>query len=259
MSKNSGGERPFDPGVEARASELSERMLRLASKVELAEQFLASAAHEMKTPLANVRGELQLALMRQRTPEEYRQAIALALEHTEQLIELTNDLLMFAKISYAPSVLPRERCNVRAIILEALDIAAQRRGERRVKLEIDAELEVEGRPEELTRLFRNLLDNSLEYAPAEFAISAKSERRGAEVIIALEDGGRALSAELVDTLFLPFRRGSSAGGGGFGLGLSIARAIARGHGGDLTVDTAAPNMRFLVQLPLLPGPSEQRR
>src|SRR5688572_31004068 len=114
MNQDSGGGRPVDPGVEARASELTEGMLRLASKVDLAERFLASAAHEMKTPLANLSGELQLALMRERSEDEYRAAITLALAHTEQLVELTNDLLMFARVSYAPAPAEPEECNLRA-------------------------------------------------------------------------------------------------------------------------------------------------
>ncbi len=71
-----------DPGVEARALELAEGMARLSNKVDLAERFLANAAHEMKTPLANVRGELQLALMRERSADEYKGAIEAALSHT---------------------------------------------------------------------------------------------------------------------------------------------------------------------------------
>jgi two-component system, OmpR family, sensor kinase len=257
MHRRSGGGKPVDPGVEARASELSERMIKLASKVELAEQFLACAAHEMKTPLANVRGELQLALMRERTPEEYRQAMGLALEHTQQLIDLTNDLLMFAKITYTSSVLPHEPITVRAAVLDALDIAAQRKGERSVKVNVDDRLVVDGRPEELTRLFRNLLDNAFDYAPAGGVVAVNARQDGDDVVVAVEDSGPALAAELAEVLFLPFRRGSSVGGGGFGLGLSIARAIARSHGGELVLDTTAPNVRFLVRLPLFFETSNQ--
>lgn len=253
MQNESGGGRPVDPGVEARASQLTEGMLRLASKVDLAERFLASAAHEMKTPLANLRGELQLALMRERAADEYRQAIGLALEHTEQLIELTNDLLMYAKISYAPAPPEPEECNVRAVVLDALHVATQRKGQRRVQVEIDERLNLLGRPEELTRLFRNLLDNALEYSPATAAVSVRvAEVEDGELTVAVEDGGPPLDPALAETLFLPFRRGSSAGGGGFGLGLGIARAIARGHGGDLSLDQSARTVRFLVRLPLVP-------
>ncbi len=251
MDNESGGGLPVDPGVAARASELTEGMLRLASKVDLAERFLASAAHEMKTPLANLSGELQLALMRERSADEYRQAIAVALEHTEQLIELTNDLLMFARISYTPAPPDPEECNLRALILDALHMSQQRKGEREVLIEVDEALDVAGRPEELTRLFRNLLDNALEYAPPELPVVTRAVREQEKVVVAVEDGGKKLDAGLAAAIFMPFRRGASTRGSGFGLGLGIARAIARGHGGDLTLDQTAPNVRFLVRLPLL--------
>jgi two-component system, OmpR family, sensor kinase len=249
MQNDSGGGRPVDPGVEARASELTQGMLRLASKVDLAERFLASAAHEMKTPLANVRGELQLALMRERDASEYRLAIVQALDHTEQLIELTNDLLMFARISYTPAPSDPEECNLRAVILDALHLAIRRKGERRVEIAVDDELNLYGRPEELTRLFRNLLDNALEYSPPEGPILVRAVRDGEKIAVAIEDNGKALDPALAETLFMPFRRGTSGGGGGFGLGLGIARAIARGHGGDLTLDLGAEHVRFVLRLP----------
>lgn len=248
MSEELGGRR-VDPGVEARASELTEGMLRLASKVELAERFLASAAHEMKTPLANLRGELQLALMRERTAEEYREAIVLGLSHTEQLIELTNDLLMLAKIMYTSAIVEAKECNLRAVVCDALHLATQRKGERAVVVEVDEQLSVEGRADELARVFRNLLDNSLEYAPSGSPVMVRAELDGDWLLVSVQDSGKALDAEAAEVLFLPFRRGPNAGGGGYGLGLSIARAIARAHGGDLNLDSSAATMRFVVRLP----------
>jgi len=245
-------DRSVDPGVEARASQLTEGMLRLASKVDLAERFLANAAHEMKTPLANLSGELQLALMRERGAEEYRQAITLALEHTEHLVELTNDLLMFARISYTPAPQDPEPCNLRAVILDALHVSQRRKGERAVVVDVEEELDVVGRPEELARLFRNLLDNALEYSPPDAPVVTRCTIHEGEVVIAVEDGGKPIDPGLAETLFLPFRRGPGAGGGGYGLGLGIARAIARRHGGDLSLDHAVASVRFLVRLPLLP-------
>jgi two-component system OmpR family sensor kinase len=240
-----------DPGVAARALELADGMARLSTKVDLAERFLANAAHEMKTPLANVRGELQLALMRERSLPEYKGAIEAALGHTERLIELTNDLLTFAKVSYRPVLPPVEPCNLKAILSNAFQIAAQRYGvERGFELVIDADLVVPGRGEELTRLFRNLLENALNYSPAGTAVSVGVDRLGREVVIAVENEGSPITQELAETIFLPFQRGSSSGSGGFGLGLGIARAIARAHDGELVVDTRSARPRFVVTLPV---------
>jgi two-component system heavy metal sensor histidine kinase CusS len=237
--------------VEARAGALTEGMLRLASKVDLAERFLASAAHEMKTPLANLRGELQLALMRERSAADYRRAIGLALSHTEHLIDLTNDLLTFARVSYAATHAEPEACSLRTVVADALQLAQGRKGERKILTHVDESCRVSGCPEELTRLFRNLLDNALEYSPPGQAIAIRGASGESEVSVSVEDGGKPLNAASAEALFLPFRRGSGASGTGFGLGLCIGRAIARRHGGDLTIDHAAPCVRFVVRLPLL--------
>jgi signal transduction histidine kinase len=239
-----------DPGVEARALELAEGMARLSSKVDLAERFLANAEHEMKTPLANVRGELQLALMRERSADEYKAAIEAGLVHTERLIELTNDLLTFAKVSYRPVLPPSEPCNLKAMLSNAFQIAAQRYGaERGFDFGVDAEFVVSGRGEELTRLFRNLFENALNYSPPGTPVVVSVERLGRELVVAVENEGAPITPEFAETMFLPFQRGSSSGSGGFGLGLGIARAIARAHEGELVVDTRAPRPRFVVTLP----------
>jgi signal transduction histidine kinase len=122
--------------------------------------------------------------------------------------------------------------------------------ERGFELVIDADLVVPGRGEELTRLFRNLLENALNYSPAGTAISVGVDRLGREVVIAVENEGSPITQELAETIFLPFQRGSSSGSGGFGLGLGIARAIARAHDGELVVDTRAARPRFVVTLPV---------
>jgi two-component system heavy metal sensor histidine kinase CusS len=251
MSHQQGGGKRVDPGVEERARELAQGMLRLASRVDLAERFLASAAHEMKTPLANLRGELQLALMREREVAEYKSAIAGALGHTEELIELTNDLLMYARVSYTPAPPQPEECNLHALVHDAAQFAQRRKGERQVVIEIDEGFDVPGRPDELTRLFRNLLDNAVEYSPPGVPVIVRADPLGERIVTRVEDGGRPLSPELASLIFEPFQRGPDAGGAGFGLGLGIARAIARGHGGDLMLDRQAPCVSFVVTLPLL--------
>ena len=120
---------------------------------------------------------------------------------------------------------------------------------RMLELTIEQELVVSGRGEELTRLFRNLLENALDYSPAGSPVTVSVDRIGRELVIAIENEGPPITPELAETIFLPFQRGASAGsGGGFGLGLGIARAIARAHEGELVVDTRAARPRFVVTL-----------
>lgn len=239
-----------DAGVEARAEEILTGMERLASRVQATERYIAHAAHELKTPLANLRGELQLALMRERTREEYKLAIANSLEHTDQLIELTTDLLMLAMLTHA-SKRPEPRAYLlKAVVEEALQLASQRAlAPHELELQIPDDLTVFVRTDEATRMFRNLLDNALEHSPAgaKVRVGARPVPDERFVEIVVENEGPPIDPELASEIFHPFRRGSS--GRGIGLGLSIARAVVESAGGSLVLDTNAASPRFVVRLP----------
>jgi two-component system heavy metal sensor histidine kinase CusS len=240
-----------DAGVEARAQEILAGMERLTNRVQAAERYIAHAAHELKTPLANLRGELQLALMRERTREQYKLAISNSLEHTNQLIELTSDLLMLAMISQASRRPDPRPYHVKAVVLEAIQLASQRAlAPRELDVDVPEELSAFGRSDETTRMLRNLLDNALEHSPqgATVRIGARAMPEDRFVEIVVENDGPPIDAELAAEVFQPFRRGSSGSDRGIGLGLSIARAVAESAGGSIELDTSATSPRFVVRL-----------
>ena len=248
-----GAKRPSgaDPGVEARAQEILSGMERLTNRVQAAERYIAHAAHELKTPLANLRGELQLALMRERTREEYKLAISNSLDHTDQLIELTSDLLMLAMLSQASKRPEPRPYNLKAVVQEAIQLASQRAlAPQELEVDVPEEMHAFGRPDETTRMLRNLLDNALEHSPrgatVRLAARALPEERLLEIVV--ENDGPPIDVELAVEIFVPFRRGSEGSGRGFGLGLSIARAVAESAGGSLVLDTNAASPRFVVRL-----------
>ncbi len=240
-----------DAGVEARAQEILSGMERLANRVQAAERYIAHAAHELKTPLANLRGELQLALMRERSREEYKLAISNSLEHTNQLIELTSDLLMLAMLSQASRRPEPRPYNLRAIVQEAIQLASQRAlAPRELDVQVPEELMAFGRTDETTRMLRNLLDNALEHSPpgATVRVSARALPGERFIELAVENDGPPIDAELAAEIFQPFRRGSSGSGRGIGLGLSIARAVVDSAGGSLELDATAATPRFVARL-----------
>jgi two-component system heavy metal sensor histidine kinase CusS len=240
-----------DAGVEARAQEILSGMERLANRVQAAERYIAHAAHELKTPLANLRGELQLALMRERTREDYKLALSNSLAHTDQLIELTSDLLMLAMLSQASRRPEPRPYNLKAIVQEAIQLASQRAlAPRELEVEVPDELTAFGRTDETTRMLRNLLDNALEHSPqgATVRVSARAVPDERFVEIVVENEGPPVDAALAAEIFEPFRRGSSGSGRGIGLGLSIARAVVESAGGSLVLDTTAASPRFVARL-----------
>ncbi len=144
---------------------------------------------------------------------------------------------------------PAEPCNLKAILSNAFQIAAQRYGaERSFELGVDSEIVVSGRGEELTRLFRNLFENALNYSPSGSPVAVSVERLGRELVIAVENEGSAITPEFADTMFRPFQRVRAPAPEASGSG-SASRARSRAPRGELVVGTRATRPRFVVTLP----------
>lgn len=245
----------------ALAADLDHMISQLGELVRTQRTFISHAAHELRSPLATLLGELQLALRRPREAGAYRVALEEMRGDVEGLVLLTEDLLLLARLQ-ADAALAREPVRVEAFVQDALRMARGLADEREVTIEVRgldplraAELRaVRGEP---ARLLRNLIDNAVTHSP-----------RGGTVVVTLVAAGRTLEVAVVDSgpgvapedrpqIFAPFyrsARGELTRAGGTGLGLSIARAIAESSGGDLTLDEGHEGgARFVAHLPLVTG------
>jgi signal transduction histidine kinase len=218
------------------------------------QRFVAQAAHELRGPLTVVQGQLALALRRPRSEEEYRAAIGEALDATRDLRDLTEDLLDLGR---AGAPVMREPTS----IAKAARMAARlvRAEADRASIAIDLRVRdalVAGHGGDLVRLLRNLLENAVRHSPARGRVAVEAAVVGSSVEIAVADEGDGVPEADRDRIFDPFFRGArerADGSAGAGLGLSIVRAIARAHGGDVHLDAAhAGGARFVVRLPALP-------
>jgi len=236
---------------------IDEMIDRLALLLRSQQQFIAHAAHELRSPLTTLYGELTNALRKSRGIDEYRAAIDAALDSTRRLKNLTEDLLSLARLGAEPA-----RAEVNAPLDGAIDEALQSiEAERRAKdVRVVARplaTTVVGRAADLTRMFRNLLENGVRHSPAGEEVSIEAQVRGPNVEIHVTDKGSGVAAEDRDRVFEPFYRGSRVRGAsipGAGLGLSIARDIARLYGGDIVIDEhQSTGAHFVVTLPLAPG------
>jgi two-component system heavy metal sensor histidine kinase CusS len=232
---------------------------RLAVLLNSQQQFIAHAAHELRSPLSTLYGELTNAVRRPRTNEEYSAAIEQALRSTRKLKDLTEDLLTLARLG-AKDLEPREVLSVGAVASEVLDdlrpsIDARRIG---VRLSVEEAAVVEGRRNDLLRLFRNLIENAIRHSPDGGAIEVRARALAGEVTIEVADDGPGVPEPDRAKIFAPFfRRSPKAGGAapGTGLGLAIARDVARLHGGDVTLAAggAGQGAVFVVRLPRAPS------
>ncbi len=210
-------------------------------------EFTANAAHELRTPLATLRARLESRF----SPQELGDVTL----EIHQLARLVEQLLCLARLDsqeqfqFAPF-------DAHAVALEvARELApVALESEHYVTATTpDASVPAHGNAT-LTRLvFRNLIENAIQYTPSGTSITLSAE--GSTVIIA--DDGPGISADAAATLFERFRRGPNASGTGAGLGLAIAKCIMERQGGRLSLDASAPRgARFVMEFP---APSALRR
>lgn len=240
-------------GMELRslAKDLNGMIAHMAKLVDVSRRFVSHAAHELRSPLSVLRGELELALHRPRSEAEYRQALEATREQAERLIVLAEDLLTLAKLDAQPQVRAKSRVALRGIVERVLeDLPQQAKARVRMEVTIGNE-EVRGWPLDLQRVVRNLLDNALGHAPIDSVLRVRSEQMTKTVRLLVEDQGCGIDPALSERIFEPFFRGATSHlSAGNGLGLSIAREIAHKHGGELAVDPSyGTGARFVLTLP----------
>ena len=235
------------------ARDLNEMIERLGMLLASQNQFIAHAAHELRSPLTTLYGELSLALRRSRDIDSYRQSIEEALGSARRLKTLAEDLLTLARLG-APQDEPKEEVRVSAVIEAAARSVAAEAAERSVAVRVDGACHViSARALELERLFRNLIENAIRYSPRGGTVRAGLREEAGGVAVMIADEGPGIPVEDRERIFEPFYRGPRAQASdlpGAGLGLAIARQIARSHGGDvhLGLDYGL-GATFIVRLP----------
>lgn len=242
------------------AADLDHMIAHLAALVDAQRTFVSHAAHELRSPLSTLRGELQLALRRPRDAAGYQRTIEEALVDVEALARLSEDLLVLARVQARG--LDAEQAVVGEVVAEALRLSRGPAEARRVSLEeapenaASAGLVVRGDRGELTRALRNLVENAVAHGPADAPVTVTVTPGDGAVEIAVTDRGPGVSPEDEPHIFEPFYRGSKDRGDdrpGAGLGLAIARGITRNVGGDIVFDRAHQGgARFVLTLSLPP-------
>jgi signal transduction histidine kinase len=211
---------------------------------ELKSNFVAIASHELRTPASSVYGVLATLAGREELPAATRDALTkVGFEQAERLRRLIEQLLDLSQLDARR--IPIER---RPIVLQLTlgeIIASAVPHEPNVQLDVAPNLAAVLDPLVLDRVVSNLLINAVRYGSAPITVSA--ETRDRHLRIAVQDSGEGIPEDLQPELFERFARGEDARGSG--LGLTIARAYARAHGGDLVFVPEAPGARFELLLP----------
>jgi signal transduction histidine kinase len=240
-----------DPEMAQLAGDVNHMIDRLASLLRSQEEFVTHAAHELRSPMTTLYGELAHALRRSRDGEGYRHAIEEALESTQRLKELAESLLTLARIGGSAEE-PAEPVALDGVLGRAMRAVAGAAARRNVQLDVGDELPtVRGRAQDLERLFCNLFENAIRHSPDGGRVRIEAHERGDSVRVRVVDEGPGVSIEDRERIFQPFYRSPAAyGTPGYGLGLAIARKIARAHGGELGLGGSTRGAEFVVDLPL---------
>jgi len=211
---------------------LNSMLDRLEAALARERRFVSDASHELRTPLAALRTELELALRRERTPEELLDALRSAAEETERLSRLAEDLLVLARADGGQLPVRPERLAARELLADVQGRYELRTCEARRPLEIDVQDDLELSVDRLRteQAIGNLIENSLRHGRGRIRLHAR--RRNGRVELHVRDEGPGFPEAFLDHAFEPFSRGDQArSGAGAGLGLAIVDVIARAHGG----------------------------
>ena len=248
---------PASPDEVGRLAATFDHMLeRIHCAYQRQRQFTADAAHELRTPLALLRTQIEVTLARRGTPDEYHTVLASIDEDAVRMTQLVNDLLTLARADDGQEALEFEPLHLNALVddvVAAMARLAESRGVRLERSTAEPEVLVEADQTRLTQLVVNLVDNGLKYTPAGGTVTLSVDQTPTGTLLRVADTGVGIAPEHLPHLFERFYRVDKARAraeGGAGLGLAISQWVARAHGGDITVESRpGRGTTFTVRLP----------
>jgi signal transduction histidine kinase len=223
--------------LERLGSTLNEMLARLEAGLQRERDFVAEAGHELRTPLALLRTELELALQHGGSAQDLRGALSASLEEVDRLAQLADDLLLIARYDRGRLQLRLESVDAGELLMSVVRRFQLRADEtaRPLTGEAPAGLRLHGDRIRLEQALGNLVDNALRYGSGRVSLSAAGVDGRVELHVADEGGG--FGDGFLERAFERFSR-ADHGGPGAGLGLSIVRVIAEAHGGSVDAENA---------------------
>ncbi|MEG5059948.1 ATP-binding protein [Microcoleus sp. A2-C5] len=227
---------------------------RLERSFKQASRFSGDAAHELKTPLAILQGQLELALHQVESGSEVQQTLSNLLDEVRRLSEITRKLLLLSLADAGRMGLHRVEVNVSALLSEIAEDMELLAPHLDVQMEIAPNLFIKGDRDLLVQVLQNLVGNAIKYNLPKGWLRLQAECQEKRVIVTIVNSSQDISFGERDRIFERFHRGDSTQIQkieGSGLGLSLAREIARAHGGDIQLEAAILGQTgFILSLPL---------
>jgi two-component system OmpR family sensor kinase len=230
---------------------------RLESAFREQRRFLADASHELRTPLAIVSGHIEIVNREDLAPEERAEELALVADEVARMGRLVDDMLALARLETG-AARPFQLLEVKTLLQEA---AGRGRvlGERRFRVESEADLWVYGEPDQLMQALLNLINNAVAHTDERSEITLTASGTKETVGIGVADEGRGIRPEDLDRVFDRFFRasGTRGVGGGSGLGLAIVKRLVEMHGGVVEAENRTlGGAIFTITLPRAEEPQD---
>lgn len=205
-------------------------------------ELVANVSHDLRTPLASLRGYLDTLLLKegQLTPDEQRRFLEIASRHSERLGKLIEELFELAKLDSQVTPIRAEPFSMPELVQDVVQKFQLRAEQAGVKLVADFRPDlplVSGDIALMERVLENLIENAIRYTPDGGSVTVSIVPEGGKLAVRVADTGRGIAEESLPYIFDRFYRGEEARGGGAGLGLAIARRILELHGASLTAQS----------------------
>ena len=240
------------------AGTFNEMLTRLEESFERISRFTADIAHDLRTPVNNIRGEAEVALARSRTVDEYRDVLESSLEEAVRLSELIGDLLFLARAESPSTDLHREHVNIGELLTTVRDyydasatdagiLLVVNDGAESLSSELDRSL--------MLRAVSNLVSNAIAHTPTGGTVTLAATDEDAAIRIEVSDTGGGIPTEALPRVFDRFFRvdpSRSKASGGSGLGLAIVQSILTIHGGAAEIlSQLGRGTRVTLRIPTL--------
>jgi two-component system heavy metal sensor histidine kinase CusS len=241
-------------------SRLNELLSRLQTSFDRERQFNADVAHELRTPLAGIRSNIEVTLGRKRDATEYQEALSGCLEITKNMESVVINLLMLTRLEAQQISFKSEPVRLSELLYSCWRRLSKKADQRRFTFEdrIPAELICQTDPEHLSMVLANLLDNAVEYADQGGHIRITAQRIGNSIQITVSNTGCELTAVQISKVTDCFWRGDSSrsdAGVHCGLGLALVQRIVKALGGTFSVQLEQGDI-FLAKVTL---PAESQK
>lgn len=240
--------------IDRLAETLNEMMDRIEISTKSIREFSSDVSHELKTPLAIIRGEIDLALRRSRSPETLTQTLQVIGEEVNEMIRLVDDLMLLVRSDARQLRFEKKVLSLEALLAQVSERFRDRAAKKKIRFETHllSDVNVIGDDVYLKRLFSNLLDNAIKFTQDGGHIELKLKQEEANAVVEVKDNGIGIELEMQSKVFARFYRTDQARSHeGAGLGLNIAKTICDVHGASITL-RSIPGKETIVTV-LLPS------